>query len=173
MSLTTDSSVLPLDDLVTYLRPAQRAILQHLADEKAGEVHPVVTEHLEDVVADVDPRASVSAATGQLAMWDLIESRGAPYEGGRARRYQLTDRGKKLMLEYDGELDDVAKPITEWTSEEIAAAPMDESEVLRETIGMLETALGTVADLEARVDALEDKVDADATPPDDDDGGGG
>lgn len=138
--------------LAVYLSPAQRAVLNYLAENYAGEVHPVVTADLATVVDESVENTTLDGVTEQLQTWGLVDARSQPTENGRTRRYVLTGRGKRLFTETDAGLDDLAKPPLEWSPEETAAAPLDEDEVLRQ---QLRETIDIIGDLEARVNDLE------------------
>jgi DNA-binding MarR family transcriptional regulator len=150
--------------LAVYLSPGQRAVLNHLAEEYAGEVHPIVTDDLEAVVDEAEEDTTLDEAVTQLQDWDLLDARSQPTEDGRTTRYMLTERGKSLFTDTDATLDDLAKPPLEWSPDEVAAAPMEQSKVLRQqlrgTVDIAREAIQTTAALEARIDALEATVES-------------
>lgn len=132
MQAPTPADNRPPEELLVYLDDAQAAILEHLGEEKAGEVHPVTTQDLAEAIDDAAPdaRTPADAAAAQLAQWDLTESRRAPGEDGeRITRHLLTDRGKALVLEHGDDLVDAGKPFLEWTREERVNAPFPQEEL--------------------------------------------
>lgn len=156
-------SGLDIADLAVYLSPAQRAVLNHLAEEYAGEVHPVVTDDLEAVVDETTEDTALDDVLTQLQDWNLMKASSTLHDGERTTRYMLTERGKSLFTDTDATLDDLAKPPLEWSPDEVANAPMDRVTVLRqqlrETIDIAQEAIQTTAAVEARIDDLEATVE--------------
>lgn len=130
----------PPEQLAVYLTPAQCVILEFLGEEYAGEVHPVTDSDLQEALDEAEVRGSVTRATDQLVEWHLLRTSRTPVEGGgRTTRYMLTERGKDLVLEYD-DLSEEAKPLPEWTDEELRRAPISTDEkiaMLVDEIGRL------------------------------------
>jgi len=126
------------EELLPYLTAAQRAILLHLGEEYAGEVHIVTAEDLQAAVDDRGARGSVQTAVESLTEWRLVERSRTPGEdGGRVTRYILTQRGKELVLEHEAALEEAPDPIDQWSAEKLERAPLSTAELLARTLNEL------------------------------------
>ena len=126
------------EEFLPYLTAAQRAILLHLGEEYAGEVHPVTADDLQAAVDERDARGSVQTAVESLTEWRLVEGSGTLGEDGdRVTRYMLTQRGKELVLEHEAALEEAPEPIDQWSAEKLERAPLSTTELLARTLNEL------------------------------------